>query len=156
MNKIFQNRSLAVILLLLFLFSAMKPQSVSAMPINPVAKEAKILSSPKEDFGATTNASVVFAGKGPEGSLVKIAVYWKYGEEYKLTNEVSFKIESLGAFIKEVDLYPGDNRIQVNITHKDTELFEIRDIKYSPKSDIDLERLIKNASIRNMPKSTVD
>ncbi|MDO4720750.1 MAG: hypothetical protein Q4A78_08815 [Peptostreptococcaceae bacterium] len=117
-------------------------------------KEVKFLSSPKEESLATTSPTTVFAGKGSEGDTVKISLFLKKNDEYILENEFSFKIESLGLFVKEIDLFPGENKIQISITHKGGEVTETRLIKYSPKSNVDIEKLMKNLDIKKMPSGS--
>lgn len=146
----------AIITMLSFMLSA-AAQDVYATGIAVAVKETKevkFLSSPKEESLATTSPTTVFAGKGSEGDTVKISVFLKKNDEYILENEFSFKIESLGLFVKEIDLFPGENKIQISITHKGSEVTETRLIKYSPKSNVDIEKLMKNLDIKKMPSGS--
>lgn len=127
-------------------------QGVFANPTEtPAPKEANFLSSPKEETLATTSAQIVLAGKGTEGDSVKILISVKNDDEYTLENELSFKIESLGLFIKEIELYPGENKVQVLINHKGNETVDTRFIKYNPKSNVDIEKLVRNLDIKKLP-----
>lgn len=125
---------------------------VFANPIEtPAPKEAKFLSSPKEETLATTSPQIALAGKGVEGDSVKILISVKNEEEYILEHELSFKIESLGLFVKEIELYPGENKIQVFINHKGNETVDTRLIKYNPKNNVDIEKLVRNLDIKKLP-----
>lgn len=151
-----KKQLIAIITVFFFVFSS-AVHGVFANPTEtPALKEAKFLSSPKEEVSATTSSQIAFAGKGTEGDLVKILVYLKNNdpkaeEEYTLESELSFKIESLGLFVKEIDLYPGENKVRVIISHKGTETVDTRVIKYNPKSNVDMEKLIRDVDIKKLP-----
>lgn len=146
----------AIITMLSFMFSATAQDSYAtgtAVTIKET-KETKFLSSPKEETLATTSPTMVFAGKGSEGDTVKISLFLKKDDEYNLENEFSFKIESLGLFVKEIELFPGENKIQVTILHKGNEVTETRLVKYSPKNNVDIEKLMKSLDIKKMPSGS--
>lgn len=128
-------------------------QSPTTNQSSVLGKEQRFLSSPKEETLATTTSAMVFAGKGMEGDNVQISLYLKKGEDYELQKEISFKIESLGLFLKEIELLPGDNQVEVTLSRKGSQATEIRNIKYNPKNNINMESLIKNLDIKKMPNS---
>lgn len=132
----------AIIAILLILLSSSVPAYASSKA------DQVILTAPRNERMTTKNSSVVLAGKGSEDDKVTIELYTKKNSTFSdLQQEIRFQLVNMGTFTKEIDLYPGENKIVVTLKGKDIFLKETRYITLD--SGINLADLIKDLSFKD-------
>lgn len=110
-----------------------------------------ILTAPKTESFSTTNSTVVIAGTGQKNDKVRIELYTKKGESFsELQTEIELVVDALGIFSKEVQLFPGENKIVVTLSNAKGEISESRFINYIKKI-IEINEIIRGLDVKNSP-----
>ncbi len=135
----------AIIAMFIIIFSCYGPAYAAGVSAKT---DQAILTAPKSERMTTKNSSVVLAGKGSEDDRVTIELYTKKNSTFSdLQQEIRFQLVNMGTFTKEIDLYPGENKIVVTLRGRDIFLTETRYITLD--SGINLADLIKDLSFKN-------
>lgn len=110
-----------------------------------------ILTAPKSESFSTTNSTIVIAGTGQKSDKVKIELYTKKGESFsELQTEIDIIVDALGIFSKEIELFPGENKIVVTLSDGKGEISESRFINYIKKI-IEINEIIRGLDLKNSP-----
>lgn len=144
-----KKTNLAIItLILMAIFMTTSINSFAASLSN--TKEA-ILTAPKSESFSTTNSTVVIAGTGEKNDKVRIELYTKKGANFsELQTEINLVVDALGVFSKEVELFPGENKVVVTLSNAKGEISESKFINYIRKI-IEINEIIRGLDLKNSP-----
>ena len=144
-----KKTNLAIITLILTaIFMTTSINSFAASLSN--TKQA-ILTAPKSESFSTTNSTVVIAGTGQKNDKVRIELYTKKGESFsELQTDINLVVDALGVFSKEIELFPGENKIVVTLSNAKGEVSESRFINYIRKI-IEINEIIRGLDLKNSP-----
>lgn len=144
-----KKTNLAIITLILTaIFMTTSINSFAASLSN--TKQA-ILTAPKSESFSTTNSTVVIAGTGQKNDKVRIELYTKKGESFsELQTDINLVVDALGVFSKEIELFPGENKIVVTLSNAKGEISESRFINYIRKI-IEINEIIRGLDLKNSP-----
>lgn len=108
------------------------------------------ITAPRDEFTVTTNERILLAGLGSPNDRLKIQLFTKQGENYNvLRYELNLVLESIGNFNREIQLYPGDNKIVATLTNQSGESREVRFVRYNRITNTDINNLIRSMSLGN-------
>lgn len=140
----------AVIVLLLTLMSTGINSFATGAGGNASNSTSISITAPKDEVTVTTNEKILLAGLGSPNDTLKIQLFTKNGNDYTtLRYELNIVLESIGNFNREIQLYPGDNKIVATITGKNGEAKEVRFVRYNRITNTDINNLIKSMSLGN-------
>ena len=144
-----KKTNLAIITLILTaIFMTTSINSFAASLSN--TKQA-ILTAPKSESFSTTNSTVVIAGTGQKNDKVRIELYTKKDESFsELQTDINLVVDALGVFSKEIELFPGENKIVVTLSKAKGEVSESRFINYIRKI-IEINEIIRGLDVKNSP-----
>ena len=144
-----KKTNLAIITLILTaIFMTTSINSFAASLSN--TKQA-ILTAPKSESFSTTNSTVVIAGTGQKNDKVRIELYTKKDESFsELQTDINLVVDALGVFSKEIELFPGENKIVVTLSNAKGEVSESRFINYIRKI-IEINEIIGGLDLKNSP-----
>ena len=144
-----KKTNLAIITLILTaIFMTTSINSFAASLSN--TKQA-ILTAPKSESFSTTNSTVVIAGTGQKNDKVRIELYTKKDESFsELQTDINLVVDALGVFSKEIELFPGENKIVVTLSNAKGEISESRFINYIKKI-IEINEIIRGLDVKNSP-----
>ncbi len=144
-----KKTNLAIITLILTaIFMTTSINSFAASLSN--TKQA-ILTAPKSESFSTTNSTVVIAGTGQKNDKVRIELYTKKDESFsELQTDINLVVDALGVFSKEIELFPGENKIVVTLSNAKGEVSESRFINYIRKI-IEINEIIRGLDLKNSP-----
>ncbi len=149
-----KKTNLAIITLILTaIFMTTSINSFAASLSN--TKQA-ILTAPKSESFSTTNSTVVIAGTGQKNDKVRIELYTKKDESFsELQTDINLVVDALGVFSKEIELFPGENKIVVTLSNAKGEVSESRFINYIRKI-IEINEIIRGFDLKDSPSLLAD